>query len=358
MDYFIYFSPLLLVIVALFLRMKVIYYLSIVYLILFVGLRGAGGDIYGYTLYYETSNALNNVINSGFATDKSTIKYSIEFFYSFINSLSKSISGGLELVFFISALAFILTSYFASKNFNKKRSFLFFSFFIITSLAPLGMHYVRQGLAVAFIALAISNCYSYKKKLLAIIFSVGSHLTTSVAGIMFIYILSMKKRNITILIIIPIIGLLLGDVILSQATTLIQKMNSTIFNRYIVLFENSRGISTLDKMLGILAMAHFFYLSIVVRCTTKNELMDRRFMATALIYFMFIVLSLQTDIASRYFTLVYPFLLYFSYETLVINIKQKNIVLVVHLFLAILIWFRFISDPGTQELFFPFKLFL
>jgi len=358
MDYFIYFSPLLLVIVALFLRMKVIYYLSIVYLILFAGLRGAGGDIHGYTLYYEASNALNHVINSGFVTDKSTIKYSIEFFYSFINSLSKSISGGLGLVFFISALAFILTSYFASKNFNKKRPFLFFSFFVITSLAPLGMHYVRQGLAVAFIALAISNCYSYKKRLLAIIFSVGSHLTTSVAGIMFIYMISMRKRNITILIIIPIVGLLLGDVILNQITILIQKIDFIIFNRYIVLFENNRGISIFDKILGILAIVHFFYLSIIVRHTTKDELMDRRFMATALLYFMFIVLSLQTDILSRNLILVYPFLLYFSYETLVINIKQKNVVLVAHLFLATLIWFRFIGDPATQELFFPFKFFL
>ena len=90
----------------------------------------------------------------------------------------------------------------------------------------------------------------------------------------------------------------------------------------------------------------------------KNDLMERRFMATAIFYVVFVVFSLNVDIFSRYFTFAHPFLLYFSYEALAKKVKQKGVVLTVHLFLACLIFFKFINDKNIQELFFPYKLIL
>lgn len=358
MDYLIYFSPLFFIFAFLFFQVKGLCYLSIVYLVVFIGLRGAGGDIEGYTLYYNASNAISDIVKNGLSTDKSTIKYSIEFFYSFINSLSKSLDGGLGLVFFIVALFFIILTYHASKKFNQSKPYIFFSIFIITSFAPLGMHYIRQGLATAFIAFAIAYYKSPIKKKLALILAVGSHLTSGIVGIALVYVMHMKKRNITVFTAISIIGLLFFSEILGLISFIFTSMDATMLQRYPERFGNSRGISSFDKVLTILVIMNYLYLLSVNRYMEKSDLIERRFAAAAIFYIIFVVFASNVDLFSRYFTFIYPFLLYFSYEALAKNVKQKSLILIAYLFLACLIFFKFINDKNIQELFFPYKFIL
>ena len=354
MDYIIYFSPVLMVFIALILRIKAINYTVVVFLVLFIGLRGAGGDIIGYTNYYNASNFVSDIAERGLSSDKSTIKYSIEFFYSFINSFSKSLGGGLTLVFFTTSLFFTFLIYHASIKFNKLNPYIFFTFFIVTSYMPLGMHYVRQGLAVAFLSLAIAYYNSPKKRLLAIILALGSHIVSGIVGLVLVYVMGMKRKSLIVLMAAPFLALLLNKEILDLISFVFVSSDSTMLQRYPERFGNSRGISSLDKVLVILTMVNFIYLSY----KKKPDLMVGRFMATAIFYLVFIVFSSNVDVFSRYFTLLYPFLLYFSYEALVVYVKQKRLILIIHLFLAFLIFFRFVNDSRIQELFFPFKFFL
>ncbi|MGJ1285264.1 EpsG family protein [Sphingobacterium spiritivorum] len=204
---------------------KLLFYIAIVFLIFFVGIRFQVGN--DYNAYY--SNYLG--INSGGSTDSKEIVYVL---------LNKILSFE-GVIFFFSLLSFYFLArsirYF-NPDYSNTALLIYFSLFLVT----FNIHIIRQGLAIAIIL--YSYKYFFEKKyyiyIALVLLAAGFHLSALIVlPISYFFKFNFKKKTQIIL--------LLSSVIISfNASKLIDLYytianNIPVLNKYLVFYRRDES---------------------------------------------------------------------------------------------------------------------
>ncbi|MDF3828190.1 MULTISPECIES: EpsG family protein [unclassified Pseudocitrobacter] len=297
---------------------KYFYFVAMIILILFAGLRfDTGWDYKGYNYYYDLMPTIDNYFSN------IEVFQSIYFEPGFKLLMMLSKSCGLDFYgfqFIVSLICLIIIN----KAIRKENSKLLFVFvYFSTCYLFLNMSVIRQGIAVAFLYMAVSSLFDNQKKSSVIYLLIGCLFHFSLIIMLPILLVSNKNKISNKIFYVVVGGALL--VYIAQIHWLKSSFGivSPLFpheisykiNMYLdsERFGKSRdiGIGVIEKIVTFIVMLYIYKKT----QSNNNLILLRFFIFYIFIYFAFYEITVLYDRLRFYFVAlnVFVYLAIFNY---------------------------------------------
>ncbi|MCM7486637.1 EpsG family protein [Enterobacter kobei] len=344
---------------ALLLLDKYIYSIAIMILLFFAGLRfDTGWDYKGYNYYYELIPTVDDFFNN------IEVFQSIYFEPGFKLVMMLAKSCGLDFYgfqFLVSLICIILIN----KSIRKENSKLLFVFiYFSTCYLFLNMSVIRQGIAVAFLYMAVYSLFNHNKKKAVIYLLIGCLFHFSLIVMLPILIVSDRERMSN-----KIIYILVGIALIVYITQihwlkLSFGIVSPLFPHEIaykinMYLDSERFGKSRDIGIGIIEKILTFIAILYVYSKTKeryNLIMLRFFIFYIIIYFAFYEITVLYDRLRFYFVAmnVFVYLAIFNY----FRSFNKVFVFFVICAYSLFSFFNILKSDSNRAVFIPYNSIL
>jgi len=299
---------------------KILSFIIILILSLFVGLRYGNKDYFNYVLFFDQTPDISNFFTVLFSGVPIGI---VEPGFYFFNSLVKIFTNNLEIYFFI--LCFI-SLYLLLYSFSKLHKNYLIIFLIGVSSIFIGTYFtqVRQGLALGFSAIAIMYLIYHKNKKFWFFSIVAFFIHTSAIAIFILPLFRNIKFKRIYIIFIPI-ALIVNKLHIDYL--LLNFLGSILGDGHIadkinLFFFSGRENRTISMISGINILVSFLIISMVLfKHKIRKEINWIDFLIWTLVIglFYYNIFSSAGEVAGRLFremTILMPFAIYFTYTSL------------------------------------------
>lgn len=168
---------------------KYLYFVAMLILICFAGFRfDTGWDYAGYRYYYDLIPTIDQLVGNG------EIYNSIYFEPGFKILMSVAKTCGLSFYSFQFFISFICISLISRALKYERKKLLFLLIYFSTCYLFLNMSFLRQGLAVAFLYMAVMAIFTERKKVAFFYLIVGSFFHLSVLILIPVFYIVDKKK--------------------------------------------------------------------------------------------------------------------------------------------------------------------
>ncbi|EMN5545779.1 EpsG family protein [Enterobacter cloacae] len=344
---------------ALLLLDKYIYFIAIMILLLFAGLRfDTGWDYKGYNYYYELIPTVDDFFNN------IEVFQSIYFEPGFKLLMMLAKSCGLDFYgfqFLVSLICIILIN----KSIRKEKSKLLFVFvYFSTCYLFLNMSVIRQGIAVSFLYMAVYSLFNHNKKKAVIYLLIGCLFHFSLIVMLPILIVSDRERMSN-----KIIYILVGIALIVYITQihwlkLSFGIVSPLFPHEIaykinMYLDSERFGKSRDIGIGIIEKILTFIAILYVYGKTKERydlILLRFFIFYIVIYFAFYEITVLYDRLRFYFVAinVFVYLAIFNY----FRSFNKVFVFFVICAYSLFSFFNILKSDSNRAVFIPYNSIL
>lgn len=324
-------------------KLRCLYILCIIYLIIFSGFRdGIGGyDLNNYSYFFHQIKPINEI---GTLTELTS--YRFEILYTLLNSSIKFFTENYRVVFLICSIISIS----CISKFNYKYSpYPFFSmlYFLYKLFIYGNLVAVRQSVAIGLFLISIKYIEENKFYKYLIINIIGSCFHSSALILIpffFIRKIDFKKVNLIKLISFTLLMMVISSPLLkifAYISRYILPMNisNKIYSyTYSVYFTNASLLNIVEAV-GIVALLYIFYKedrnNIIIKGSYINFML-----VVAFIFFSFMA---RVNLYFGYFYMI-------SVAYIIKGIKNKNLKLLIYMMLLFIFLFGFIYDIKTFDL--------
>ncbi|MFK3662191.1 EpsG family protein [Scandinavium sp. NPDC088450] len=287
-----------------------LYFITLTILVCFAGLRfDTGWDYKGYHYYYDLIPSLD-VLFGNWDVYKSIY---FEPGFKMLMSFSKMI--GLDFYYFqflVSLVCIVLIH----KSIREEKSKLLFLFvYFTTCYLFLNMSVIRQGIAVAFLYLALTNIWSENKARCIIYILVGSLFHFSLIVLLPVILIANKKSISNKILYITVLGAIFIYLLeihwLKNVFTIISPILPHDIGYKITTYLDSDrfgrsreiGFGLLEKIVTFVAIYRVYQ----SERSTKNRILLRIFIFYMIVYFAFYEITVLYDRLRLYFVAVNVF---------------------------------------------------
>lgn len=344
---------------ALLLLDKYIYFIAIMILLLFAGLRfDTGWDYKGYNYYYELIPTVDDFFNN------IEVFQSIYFEPGFKLLMMLAKSCGLDFYgfqFLVSLICIILIN----KSIRKEKSKLLFVFvYFSTCYLFLNMSVIRQGIAVSFLYMAVYSLFNHNKKKAVIYLLIGCLFHFSLIVMLPILIVSDRERMSN-----KIIYILVGIALIVYITqihwlklsfgTVSPLFPHEIAYKINMYLDSERFGKSRDIGIGIIEKILTFIAILYVYGKTKERydlILLRFFIFYIVIYFAFYEITVLYDRLRFYFVAinVFVYLAIFNY----FRSFNKVFVFFVICAYSLFSFFNILKSDSNRAVFIPYNSIL
>ncbi|MFH2244671.1 EpsG family protein [Enterobacter sichuanensis] len=345
--------------IALLLLDKYIYFIAMMILLFFAGLRfDTGWDYKGYNYYYELIPTMSDYFNN------IEVFQSIYFEPGFKLLMMLAKSCGLDFYgfqFLVSLICVVIIN----KSIAKEKSKLLFIFvYFSTCYLFLNMSVIRQGIAVSFLYMAVSSLFNQNKKKAVIYLLIGCLFHFSLIVMLPILIISDRERlsNKIFYVLVSIAFI----VYITQIHWLKLSFGivSPLFPHEIVYkinmyLDSERFGKSRDIGLGVIEKIITFIASLYVYGKTRNKcdlVLLRFFIFYIVIYFAFYEITVLYDRLRFYFVAinVFVYLAIFNY----FRSYNKVLVFLVICAYSLFSFFNILKSDSNRAVFIPYNSIL
>ena len=345
--------------VALLLLDKYLYFMAMLILLFFAGLRfDTGWDYKGYKYYYELIPTLSEYVNN------IEVFQSIYFEPGFKLLMMLAKSCGLDFYgfqFLVSLISLIIIN----KSIKIEKSKLLFIFvYFTTCFLFLNMSVIRQGIAVSFLYLAVNSLFNHSNKKAIIYLLIGCLFHFSLIVMLPILIISDREKIsnkifyilVTIAFIVYIAQIHWLKLSFGIVSPLFPHEIAYKINMYLdsERFGKSRdiGIGVIEKIITFIATLYVYY-----KTRERNDLILLRFFIFYIvIYFAFYEITVLYDRLRFYFVAinVFVYLAIFNY----FRSYNKVFVFFVICAYSLFSFFNILKSDSNRAVFIPYNSIL